>query len=488
LIESNSSQSPVMAPPSRSPNLPHINTPATTRELYTSATPQLRRDSGYLPRSPSASVNMRGAPVSPSTSSGFASPANMENASAGPPLNPTELVLQLQTTDGTPVRAEILGKVDKGFFMADNDWTCYRRNYFQLSCSFTVHPFLPPSNLQVMYNGSPHQVHGFSMSIAAVVDGRDGRAIDLVQHTPKRDKGPQVKPERVTLAARPHPTQQPYGPGGSENSMSQRSMYDHAYHQNSGQPGIEYTYERIQFKCATANNGRRRAAQQYYHLLVELSVDIGAQMGEAARWVKIAQRISAPVVVRGRSPGHYHSERRHSNASAGGSAGPNNGGGSYEPNNGIQRTSGSQVTISGTPSMVPSSGYTDSYESRSHHYSRANIEVPMEPIMSAEDIRAIDETDGYLYYPSPIYEGTGISLPHVRPHLNVHPQREQYQHHGASLKIKQEPGYSGYSLPSLTAGPPADSLGRHFGRFEGLPSSRGYYPTVFTNSAELHTL
>lgn len=146
------------------------------------------------------------------------------------------------------------------------------------------------------------------------------------------------------------------------------------------------------------------------------------------------------------------------------------------------------MTISGTPSMVPSSGYTDSYESRSHHYSRANIEVPMEPIMSAEDIRAIDETDGYLYYPSPIYEGTGISLPHVRPHLNVHPQRDQYQHHGAGPKIKQEPGYSGYSLPSLTAGPPADSLGRHFGRFEGLPSSRGYYPTVFTNSAELHTL
>ena len=167
--------------------------------------------------------------------------------------------------------------------------------------------------------------------------------------------------------------------------------------------------------------------EQHSNIITFLSssaVDIGAQMGEAARWVKIAQRISAPVVVRGRSPGHYHSERRHSNASAGGSTGPNNGGSSYEPNNSIQRTSGGQVTISGTPSMVPSSGYTDSYESRSHHYSRANIEVPMEPIMSAEDIRAIDETDGYLYYPSPIYEGTGISLPHVRPHLNVHPQRD----------------------------------------------------------------
>jgi meiosis-specific transcription factor NDT80 len=342
----------------------------------------------------------------------------MENASAGPPLQQTEQIQPLQTSDGQTVRPELLGKVDKGFFMADNDWTCYRRNYFQLSCSYTLHPLVPVTSLHVTHNGTSYAVHGFSVSIAAVVDGRDGRAIDLVQHTPKRDKGPQVKPERVPLAPRPHPIVQPYGASGSENGLGSRHMYDHNYGQHSGQPQTEYTYERIQFKCATANNGRRRAAQQYYHLLVELSVDIGAQMGDN-RWVKVCQRVSAPVVVRGRSPGHYHNERRHSNASAGGSTG-NNGGGGYEPpNNGIHRTTSSQVTISGPPSMVPSSGYTESYESRPHHFSRANIEVPMEPIMSAEEIRAIDETEGYLYYPAPIYEGTGISLPHVRPHLNV---------------------------------------------------------------------
>jgi meiosis-specific transcription factor NDT80 len=192
-------------------------------------------------------------------------------------------------------------------------------------------------------------------------------------------------------------------------------------------------------------------------------------------------------VVRGRSPGHYHNERRHSNASAGGSTG-NNGGGGYEPpNNGIHRTTSSQVTISGPPSMVPSSGYTESYESRPHHFSRANIEVPMEPIMSAEEIRAIDETEGYLYYPAPIYEGTGISLPHVRPHLNVRDTHGvTYQLSGAGPKIKQEPGYGQYTLPSLTSGGQADNLGRHFSRFEGLPSSRGFYPTVF--QSELGTL
>ncbi len=108
--------------------------------------------------------------------------------------------------------------------------------------------------------------------------------------------------------------------------------------------------------------------------------------------------------------------------------------------------------------------------------------------MSNEEIRAIEESDGYLYYPSPIYEGTGYSLPHARSHLGALTHRDDRTHgsmyqHPNMPKIKQEPGnYSGFSLPSLTAGAPADNLGRHFGRFEGLPSSRGYYPTVFTNS------
>jgi hypothetical protein len=106
----------------------------------------------------------------------------------------------------------------------------------------------------------------------------------------------------------------------------------------------------------------------------------------------------------------------------------------------------------------------------------------MEPIMSAEDIKSIDDTDGYLYYPSPLYEGTGISLPHVRTHLSSINQSHD-RNHGMGFqlpnpgpKIKQEPGnYGGYNLPSLMAGNPAD---RHLGRFEGLPSSRGFYTVL----------
>ncbi|KAF8434411.1 hypothetical protein BGX38DRAFT_1275504 [Terfezia claveryi] len=60
-----------------------------------------------------------------------------------------------------------------------------------------------------------------------------------------------------------------------------------------------------------------RAAQVYYHLIVELYADVGSQSATApsniasgAGWVKIAYKTSAPMVVRGRSPGHYADERR----------------------------------------------------------------------------------------------------------------------------------------------------------------------------------
>jgi meiosis-specific transcription factor NDT80 len=220
-----------------------------------------------------------------------------------PPLGPNEVSCSLQSSEGQIIKPEIFGRIDKGFFLADNDWTCYRRNYFSLNCSYTLQPMNPNGSVYLRQaNGSPGpQVYSFAMSIAAVVDGRDGKSIELVRHTPKRDKGPQEKPARIVLQPRlAYPT---------------HGMYSGESNQNSNQPQREATFERIQFKHTTANNGKKRAAQQYYYLLVELFADTGPERPE--RWVKIASRMSAPLVVRGRSPGHYQTERGGSNASSG---------------------------------------------------------------------------------------------------------------------------------------------------------------------------
>jgi meiosis-specific transcription factor NDT80 len=383
-----------------------------------------------------------------------------------PPLHPTEVIHQLQASDGQIIRPEIYGRIDKGFFMADNDWTCYRRNYFSLNCSYTLHPAIPSSNIHLLLQlGSSPQVVGFALSIAAVVDGRDGKSTELIQHTPKRDKGPQVKPARIQVAPRQPPAAGIYG--GDSGLGGSRSLYDPVFGQNPNAPATEATFERIQFKNATANNGKRRAAQQYYHLLIELFADIGAQhTGE--RWVKIASRMSVPMVVRGRSPGHYQSERRGSNASTGpGGSGGAGSGGSYPPS-GSSRAPG-DINMSGTSSMVTGSSYNSSYDGRMQHYRTliTPTQIPIEPTMSADDARSIDESPCYLYYPAAIYEGqeTRYQLPSVTDYT--------------AAKVKQEYGSrvgAGYMLPSIAS--TSESLGRHCGRWVGTVDSKGYFPAT----------
>jgi NDT80 / PhoG like DNA-binding family len=169
--------------------------------------------------------------------------------------------------------------MEKGFFLSGLDWTCYRRNYFQISASFSVSGLSddPDSRYAIELDGMSHPVAHFMIGIASRV-AHGEKTIELVQHTPKRDKGPQMIPQLKHLQ-----------PGGNP-------------HQYGGTNSTEniVTFERLQFKSATANNGKRRAAQQYYCVIVDLYVQT-----ESGIIVRIASTESAPLVVRGRSPGHY---------------------------------------------------------------------------------------------------------------------------------------------------------------------------------------
>lgn len=172
--------------------------------------------------------------------------------------------------------------MDRGFFRADQDWTCYRRNYFQVSSTFDIHgmnyvlqgpevPCLVRTDNQELF-----QIDFFTIGVSARVSGSD-KKIELVQHTPKRDKGPQMIPEPRVVSA-----------GGNLHLASVGSNHNIV------------TFERMQFKTATANNGKRRAAQQYYEIVVDLYAN-----SATGKSFKVATSVSAPLVVRGRSPGHY---------------------------------------------------------------------------------------------------------------------------------------------------------------------------------------
>ncbi|THC97240.1 hypothetical protein EYZ11_003293 [Aspergillus tanneri] len=199
------------------------------------------------------------------------------------------------------------------------------------------------------------------MSISAIVNAQCSEVRELVQHTPKRDKQSERKPGKVIL----QPTQPPplvLG-HGSTGSSSQHGFaltspptgvpvdYNATY--SSGpqpsQTPTQHTFERIQFQKATANNGKRRAQQQYYNLAVDLYAEVATPTsGDDTQWIKIARKLSHPMVVRGRSPGHYKDGRRDSSASMGpdggrGGSGDGTGGAVLPP--GIGTTSRSHLTL-----------------------------------------------------------------------------------------------------------------------------------------------
>ncbi|ORX60688.1 p53-like transcription factor [Hesseltinella vesiculosa] len=218
---------------------------------------------------------------------------------AGPSFSSTKQLLDLWNMDQTNgYQLHLHVKMDRGFFRAEQDWTCYRRNYFQVSATFDVHgmnyvlqgsevPCLVQSDRQL------HQVDFFSIGVSARVSGAE-KKIDLIQHTPKRDKGPQMVPlpRMIRAGGNLH-----LAPVGSNHNI--------------------VSFERMQFKTATANNGKRRAAQQYYEIVVDLFANTSSGLT-----MPVATCTSAPLVVRGRSPGHYADYNSRYRASMGGVSHP----------------------------------------------------------------------------------------------------------------------------------------------------------------------
>jgi meiosis-specific transcription factor NDT80 len=378
----------------------------------------------------------------------------------------------------TPVKVDIAGTIDKGFFIAsDGEWTCYRRNYFTCVCSYSLSPQFSDFSLQFtpLNSVQPLQAYGFAMSIAAVVADNDSHGIDLVQHTPKRDKGPTGKPEKIPLGPKPgHAGHHPLGVYGDGSTVPSSRMFSDGFGgpQGNGQAiATEHTFERIQFKQATQNNGKRRAAQQYYHLVIELWADTGNQTAE--RYVKVASRKSAKMIVRGRSPGHYQNDKRGSQSSGPGGSAGNLGG-----------CTGINAINDFAPGTILSTGpgYGGGFDGRGAIYgSGRHHDIPTEVMIPPEDEKDIENAKGYRYYPGSMY-------PDQSEHVDMFPQRNeidsQSSHMSTELDTKPRMGesYEMGGMPRHFRPPPLMATQRRCGPFEGKADTNGYYPTMLATS------
>ncbi|CAO3696037.1 unnamed protein product [Rhizopus stolonifer] len=160
-------------------------------------------------------------------------------------------------------------RMDRGFFFTSEcRWTCYRRNYFQATASFSIPGITHQDRLIVQLPNQAVRVQALFIRLRACTSDTPTKSVALTQMTPKRDKGPQREPPMVPV------------------NLESNTI----------------TFERLQFKTATANNGKKRATQQYFRLVFELVAQTEHEMHV------VSESYSQPLVVRGRSPGHYNAD------------------------------------------------------------------------------------------------------------------------------------------------------------------------------------
>ncbi|KAK5217869.1 hypothetical protein LTR47_011791 [Exophiala xenobiotica] len=281
----------------------------------------LQQPTTRFPPGPYSSRNSAGHySISGNTHSGHSMSISFrENVGAGrqegPSFGKTNALYHVLNVRNQHLVPEITASIPTRFCQVDHKWTCYRRNFFAVSCSFSFENHGSEGPFYLHRNGQDEQIQQFSVSIStktALTGNSESESRGLVQYGPKRDTATKTVPGRHLISATPQEmaangvyagTVQTYG---AQHHMSEAVMGSSGnfFSHNANAIPTTHTFERIQFQKATANNGKRPGQQQYSLLVVELSANVARTPG-AEHWVVIATKESEPMVVRGRSPGKY---------------------------------------------------------------------------------------------------------------------------------------------------------------------------------------
>lgn len=163
--------------------------------------------------------------------------------------------------------------------------TCYRRNLFQVSGSITL-----PRTLRYILTDQgdriPILAQELTISATESVEGHPVKLISVPWKTPASNAV--VTPEDKTEK---EPTTIPL------DTMSNQDM-------DADYATFPVAWKRLQFRIATANNGRRKELQQ--HFVVRLKVV--ATLSTGAK-VSICEAKSGAIIVRGRSPRNFQQRK-----------------------------------------------------------------------------------------------------------------------------------------------------------------------------------
>lgn len=167
-----------------------------------------------------------------------------------------------------------------------SELTCYRRNLFQITGEITL-----PRTLRYIMTEQGEQIPiiGQELVISAT-ESTEGNAVKIISvpwKTPANPNGPASTEEK----AEREPPSIPL-----DLTNVQEMSTDFA--------SFPFQWKRLQFRIATANNGRRKELQQ--HFVVKLKVLATLATGGK---ITICEVQSGAIIVRGRSPRNFQSRK-----------------------------------------------------------------------------------------------------------------------------------------------------------------------------------
>lgn len=194
---------------------------------------------------------------------------------------PVSLTAQLH---GMFFLAESLWAGSEDVLYAPREVTCYRRNLFSISGHVQL-----PRTLRYILTDQGEQV-------AIVSQQLELSATESVEHNP------------VKIISVPWKT--PVGAGPIPEDKSEKEPTPISLDLSAGADidrdiaTIPVSWKRLQFRIATANNGRRKELQQ--HFTVKLRLTATLSNGKRA---SLCETTSGPMIVRGRSPRNFRAKR-----------------------------------------------------------------------------------------------------------------------------------------------------------------------------------
>lgn len=163
--------------------------------------------------------------------------------------------------------------------------TCYRRNLFQIEGTVII-----PNTLRYIITDEGNRIPIFALELGASatesVEGQPAKIISVPWKTPTALNGEQ--PEEK---AEKEPATFPLDIMSSQDPDSEYTTFP-------------FSWRRLQFRNATANNGRRKELQQHYTLKLTIYATLST-----GHKIALCDAVSGPIIVRGRSPRNFQSRK-----------------------------------------------------------------------------------------------------------------------------------------------------------------------------------